>query len=53
MMESKTGYECWPDVAPVGWNNVSYNWGIAGDFDADGDVDGVDFGIWQTNYPTP
>lgn len=25
---------------------------IAGDFDLDGDVDGVDFGIGQTNYPT-
>ncbi len=25
---------------------------VAGDFDLDGDVDGVDFGIWQANYPT-
>ena len=25
---------------------------LAGDFDADNDVDGVDFGIWQTGYPT-
>ena len=23
-----------------------------GDADGDGDVDGVDFGIWQENYPT-
>ena len=23
-----------------------------GDADQDGDVDGVDFGIWQANYPT-
>ncbi len=26
--------------------------GIPGDFDADNDVDGVDFGLWQTGYPT-
>lgn len=26
--------------------------GIPGDFDADGDVDGVDFGLWQIGYPT-
>lgn len=25
---------------------------LPGDFDADGDVDGVDFGIWQVGYPT-
>ncbi len=25
---------------------------IPGDFDADNDVDGVDFGLWQTGYPT-
>ena len=25
---------------------------LGGDFDLDGDVDGVDFGIWQSNYPT-
>ena len=25
---------------------------IPGDFDGDGDVDGVDFGLWQTGYPT-
>ena len=25
--------------------------GIPGDFDLDGDVDGVDFGKWQTGYP--
>ncbi len=25
---------------------------LAGDFDADNDVDGVDFGLWQTGYPT-
>ena len=25
---------------------------IPGDFDGDADVDGVDFGIWQANYPT-
>ena len=25
---------------------------IPGDFDEDNDVDGVDFGIWQDNYPT-
>jgi autotransporter-associated beta strand protein len=25
---------------------------IAGDFDGDGDVDGADFIVWQTNYPT-
>ena len=24
---------------------------IPGDFDEDGDVDGVDFGLWQTGYP--
>ena len=24
---------------------------IPGDFDGDGDVDGVDFGIWQASYP--
>ncbi len=23
-----------------------------GDFDLDGDIDGVDFGLWQTGYPT-
>ena len=26
-------------------------WIQAGDFDGDGDVDGVDFGIWQSEYP--
>jgi hypothetical protein len=26
--------------------------GLPGDFDADNDVDGVDFGLWQTGYPT-
>jgi hypothetical protein len=25
---------------------------IPGDFDADNDVDGVDFGLWQAGYPT-
>ena len=25
---------------------------LAGDFDSDNDVDGVDFGLWQTGYPT-
>ena len=45
-----------PD-APVGADNFEmYNITIveplAGDFDADNDVDGVDFGIWQTGYPT-
>jgi hypothetical protein len=25
---------------------------IAGDFDSDGDVDGADFVVWQTNFPT-
>jgi hypothetical protein len=25
---------------------------LPGDFDADNDVDGVDFGLWQTGYPT-
>ena len=25
---------------------------LPGDFDADSDVDGVDFGLWQTGYPT-
>ncbi len=25
---------------------------IPGDFDEDNDVDGVDFGLWQTGYPT-
>ncbi len=24
---------------------------LAGDFDADNDVDGIDFGLWQTGYP--
>ncbi len=26
--------------------------GLPGDFDTDSDVDGVDFGLWQTGYPT-
>lgn len=25
---------------------------LPGDFDGDGDVDGVDFGLWQVGYPT-
>ncbi len=25
---------------------------VPGDFDGDGDVDGVDFGLWQSGYPT-
>lgn len=25
---------------------------VAGDFDGDGDVDGADFVVWQTNFPT-
>ena len=25
---------------------------LGGDFDEDNDVDGVDFGLWQTGYPT-
>ena len=25
---------------------------LAGDFDDDGDVDGTDFGLWQSGYPT-
>jgi hypothetical protein len=27
--------------------------GVPGDFDSDGDVDGADFVIWQTNFPLP
>jgi hypothetical protein len=30
------------------WGTASH----AGDFDADGDVDGADFVAWQTNFPT-
>jgi len=26
---------------------------IAGDFDSDGDVDGDDFLLWQSNFPFP
>jgi autotransporter-associated beta strand protein len=26
--------------------------GLPGDFDGDGDVDGADFVVWQTNFPT-
>lgn len=26
--------------------------GVAGDFDGDGDVDGADFVVWQTNFPS-
>jgi hypothetical protein len=26
---------------------------VPGDFDSDGDVDGADFVIWQTNFPKP
>ncbi|MCC7083728.1 MAG: hypothetical protein IT427_01830 [Pirellulales bacterium] len=35
--------------------NATLTFGIApsnGDFDTDGDVDGADFVIWQTHYPT-
>jgi hypothetical protein len=36
----------------IGWTTVAYNTGAhAGDFDADGDVDGADFVAWQTNFP--
>jgi hypothetical protein len=36
----------------IGWDTVAYNTGAhAGDFDADGDVDGADFVAWQTNFP--
>ncbi len=36
---------------------IVYNGGnlfelLPGDFDLDGDVDGVDFGLWQSGYPT-
>jgi hypothetical protein len=30
----------------------AFNVGVPGDFDGDGDVDGADFVVWQTNYPT-
>ncbi len=44
-------------TAPVGADNFEmYNITIveplAGDFDADNDVEGTDFGFWQTGYPT-
>ena len=35
--------EAWLATIPVS---------LRGDFDADGDVDGVDFGLWQSGYPT-
>lgn len=31
---------------------VEYVAGLPGDFDNDGDVDGADFVVWQTNFPT-
>ncbi len=33
-------------------NDVTLFTLLSGDFDGDGDVDGVDFGLWQTGYPT-
>jgi hypothetical protein len=36
------------DAALVDWLTPVY---VAGDFDGDGDVDGADFVVWQTNFP--
>jgi hypothetical protein len=36
----------------AGFTVTFVNPGQAGDFDGDGDVDGADFIVWQTNYPT-
>jgi hypothetical protein len=36
------------DAALVNWLTPVY---AAGDFDGDGDVDGADFVVWQTNFP--
>ena len=33
-------------------NDVTLFTAQPGDFDLDGDIDGVDFGLWQTGYPT-
>ncbi len=33
-------------------NDVTLFTALSGDFDADGDIDGVDFGLWQSGYPT-
>ncbi len=33
----------------LAWHTVTE---LPGDFDGDGDVDGVDFGLWQAGYPT-
>lgn len=30
---------------------LNYSVGLSGDFDGDGDVDGADFVVWQTNFP--
>lgn len=42
-----------PTQSDVYFNNLSYTAvdGAAGDFDADGDVDGADFLAWQRGYP--
>ena len=32
-------------------DNIKFGNRLPGDFDADSDVDGVDFGIWQVSYP--
>ena len=42
-------YGLFESINMVGFETVSE---IPGDFDADADVDGVDFGLWQTGYPT-
>jgi hypothetical protein len=38
-------------IVATTFNEVLGNVAQAGDFDGDGDVDGADFVIWQTNYP--
>ena len=50
-------YDSWPDVMSVGWSNVSYNWGIAGDVTGDTVVNQLDLNAvttnWQASAPEP